>query len=120
MRPNAIRSQFPRSPRTCVAPRRDATRDATQDGLDDDACLVIGVSHDFVPGYEGERDDRVEVARRATVDRGEVTTANAGETRSDAHPIGSRKVGRVDVDEPQGADTRAATGEHLARDRAAT
>ena len=74
---------------------RDAPRDATEHRLDDDTCVVVAVGDDFVPGHEGERDDRVEVARRAAVDGGEVAAADAGETRADAHPIRLR-AGRAD------------------------
>ena len=93
----------------------DASRDATEHWLDDDARVVVAVGDDLVTGHEGERHDRVEVPRRSAVHRREVAAADAREARPDAFPTRTRKVGRIGVDEAQRTDPSAAAGQHLAR-----
>ena len=116
MCPNAMRSQLPRSPRAHAgAEGSDASRDATEHWLDDDARVVVAVGDDLVTGHEGERHDRVEVPRRSAVHRREVAAADARETRPDAFPTRTRKVGRIGVDEAQRTHPSAAAGQHLAR-----
>ena len=74
-----------------LARRVDATRRARQHRLDDDARAVVEVAHDLVPGHERKRDDGLEPARRTPRNRGQVGTADAGQTRAHPMPPGAWK-----------------------------
>ncbi len=90
-------------------------RHAAEHRLDDDTPVVFEIGYHLVTGHERERDNGIEVARRAPVDSREVAATDARETRADVHPSGSRQLGRIGVDESEWTDACAPAGQHLAR-----
>ena len=65
------------------------------------------VGHDadhLVARHEREGDDVLEVARAASVQRGQVGPADAGQDRVDVHPAVGRRVGCVALHQSQRAD----------------
>ena len=65
--------------------------------VEHDPAAVVGVADDLVAGNEREADEVFEVARRMTVDRRQVRTADAGEPGVGADPVRGRELGGVVV-----------------------
>ena len=93
-----------------VAHGLDPPRRAPEHRLEHDPRAVVELADDLVAGNEGERHDRLEVARGATVDGGQIGATDAGETRTDAPPARGGERGLVDVGELQRADPCPAAG----------
>src|SRR5918996_1535373 len=71
-------------------------------------ATVLEVADDLVSGGERERDDGLEVARRAAVDGGEIAAADPRQARAQLQPPRARHVGRVHVPQRQGPVAGAA------------
>ncbi|CAB4987144.1 unannotated protein [freshwater metagenome] len=102
--------------RARVAHRREATRRAVQHRYQHGASAVVEVTHDLVAHDERERNDGLEVARRRTIDGGEVAAADAGQARPQPHPVGIGELRDIDVFELQRAVLRAPSGHHASGD----
>ena len=72
------------------------------------AVRAVDVGDDLVAGHERERHDRLEVARRVAVDGAQIAPADAGQSGLDVLPARARKLGRIDVAQPERADLGAA------------
>ena len=73
-------------------------------------------SHDLVAGNEGEANDVLEVSARATVDGGEIASADPREHRRDSDPTRTEATGSGSIGEAKGAEPRSATSPECRRD----
>ncbi len=65
----------------------------------------VTVLHHLVAGDEGEAHQILEVARAATVEGGQVRTADAGQPGSDPHPLRPGPFGGIEIGQAQRAQT---------------
>ena len=91
------------------AGRVDPSGPAAEHRLDHDPAAVA-VGDDLVARHERERHDRLEVAGRLPVDRGQVGAADPGQAGPDPPPARPGQVGLVDVGQAQRAEPGARPG----------
>ena len=92
------------------AERLDAPDLAVQHGHEHGPRAVVEVADDLVARHEREADDRLEVARRAPVDRGQVGAADAGQAGPEGDPAIRGQAGLVQVPQAEGRRARRRRG----------
>jgi len=69
----------------------------SENGFESDPAAVGEGADDLVSGHEWERNEWLEVARRLTLNSGQVAATDAGEAGTYPLPLGSGELGWVDV-----------------------